>query len=346
MIRETMKKFVCVRIPKANDLDLKLFEFDCDLTFAVFFLNADKTIYGRYGTRTDFIYAARDMSLVGLKKSMKAVLKLHRNFAENKPMLELKKPTQVSFKKPNDYPWLKSRHIRANQCLHCHQIQNAEQRYYRGRHQTIPDDVLFRWVPPETIGIAFDPKEIATIQSVERHTPADEAGLRAGDEILTVERQPVISMADVQWGLENMGENVSMRATMRRGDEVHHLKIPLRKGWRAKIDISWRTTTHLLRRFAWGGGRIWPLTDNEKEKLELGNHKLALKFTRNIFKRSPAYRVGFRRGDVIISYDGQTQSMTETQLLRYAVQKRKRGDVVSIKVLRKGVEIAIRYKME
>jgi hypothetical protein len=47
-----MKQFVCVRIVQANALDLALFQFDFDLTFAAFFMNADKTIYGRYGTRS------------------------------------------------------------------------------------------------------------------------------------------------------------------------------------------------------------------------------------------------------------------------------------------------------
>ena len=32
-------------------MDLRRFEFDFDLTWYAFFLNADETIYGRYGGR-------------------------------------------------------------------------------------------------------------------------------------------------------------------------------------------------------------------------------------------------------------------------------------------------------
>ena len=35
-IEDLLKKFVCVRLVKANDLDLTLLQFDYDLTFAAF----------------------------------------------------------------------------------------------------------------------------------------------------------------------------------------------------------------------------------------------------------------------------------------------------------------------
>ena len=48
-----MDQFVCVRLVQANTIDLTRFQFDFDLTFAAFFLNADLTIYGRFGSRSD-----------------------------------------------------------------------------------------------------------------------------------------------------------------------------------------------------------------------------------------------------------------------------------------------------
>ena len=39
-------------IVSTNGLDLSLFQFDTDQSFAVFLLNADGTIYGRFGTRS------------------------------------------------------------------------------------------------------------------------------------------------------------------------------------------------------------------------------------------------------------------------------------------------------
>src|SRR5690606_27010836 len=43
LINDLMEKFVCVRIVKGNGLDLSLFQYDYDLSFAAFFMNADKT---------------------------------------------------------------------------------------------------------------------------------------------------------------------------------------------------------------------------------------------------------------------------------------------------------------
>jgi hypothetical protein len=40
-IRELSQEFVTVRLVKCNGLDLSLFQFDYDLTFAVFFFNSD-----------------------------------------------------------------------------------------------------------------------------------------------------------------------------------------------------------------------------------------------------------------------------------------------------------------
>jgi len=40
-----------VRLDRIADSDLKIFEFDYDLTMMVFFINADEQVIGRYGGR-------------------------------------------------------------------------------------------------------------------------------------------------------------------------------------------------------------------------------------------------------------------------------------------------------
>ena len=46
-LQELLDKFVCVRVVHANGMDLGLFQFDYDQSFAAFIMNGDKTIYGR-----------------------------------------------------------------------------------------------------------------------------------------------------------------------------------------------------------------------------------------------------------------------------------------------------------
>ena len=63
-----------VRLISANGLDLSLFQFDTDQSFAVFLLNADGTIYGRFGTRSDQTLWTDDVSIEGLGKALEGAL--------------------------------------------------------------------------------------------------------------------------------------------------------------------------------------------------------------------------------------------------------------------------------
>ena len=124
---------------QANSLNLSLFQFDYDLTFAAFFLNADGTIYGRYGTRSDGKEAARDISVEGFRKSLAAALKLHENFPRNKKALARKTGAPPKYKKPEDFPSLKGKFTAnldytgkvARSCIHCHQVRDAQRLVYR-----------------------------------------------------------------------------------------------------------------------------------------------------------------------------------------------------------------------
>ena len=78
-IVDLLTNFVCVRLVQANTMDLALFQFDYDLTFAAFFMNADRTLYGRFGSRSDQKEADRDISIEGFREALNAALELHRS---------------------------------------------------------------------------------------------------------------------------------------------------------------------------------------------------------------------------------------------------------------------------
>src|SRR5437867_13447502 len=102
-----MDKFVCVRLVQANALDLALFQFAYDLTFAVFFMNADKTIYGRFGSRSDQKQAARDISLEGFREALGAALELHKGYPGNRVSLAGKQSRPTRFTTPEGFPRLR-----------------------------------------------------------------------------------------------------------------------------------------------------------------------------------------------------------------------------------------------
>ena len=69
VVRDLLDKFVCVRVVHANGMDLSLFQYDYDQSWSAFFLNADRTIYGRYGTRSHETESGDDVSLEGFAKA-------------------------------------------------------------------------------------------------------------------------------------------------------------------------------------------------------------------------------------------------------------------------------------
>ena len=90
-LRPLLEKFVCVRVVSTNGLDLSLFQFDYDQSFAAFLLNADGTVYGRFGTRSHRTSWSDDVSIEGLAQALKGGLELHERYPKNKAGLAGKK---------------------------------------------------------------------------------------------------------------------------------------------------------------------------------------------------------------------------------------------------------------
>jgi len=99
-LRPLLEKFVRVRIISTNGLDLSLFQFDTDQSFAVFLLNADGTIYGRYGTRSDQRHWTDDVSIEGLAKALDIAIELHKKYPANKTVLAAKRGPAPDFPVP------------------------------------------------------------------------------------------------------------------------------------------------------------------------------------------------------------------------------------------------------
>ncbi len=255
-----MNQFVRVRLIQCNSVDLNLFHFDYDLTFAAFFLNADKTLYGRYGTRSSHDEAEKDVSIEGFAKAMEKALALHRAYPGNRTALEGKKAPYSEFAIPQDYPhlegrfqpWLDFEGKVAASCIHCHMVRDADRRYRRHQGSPLSDKAIYPWPMPQVLGLHLDPKEIATVGRVEEGSAAEAAGLRVDDQILTMAGQPIVSIADVQWVLHQAQEPSSIAMTLQRGPDVLSRSLLLARGWRRDSDISWRTTSWDLRRMAAG----------------------------------------------------------------------------------------------
>ncbi|QDV43033.1 Periplasmic pH-dependent serine endoprotease DegQ precursor [Stieleria neptunia] len=352
VIRPLLEQFVCVRQVATNGLDLDLFQYDTDQSFAVFFLAADKTIYGRFGTRSHRTEWMGDVSLKGLAKALQGALDLHADRAKVKDALAGKRGRPMEVSSPERYPSLKDKFTDSlnydgdvvKSCIHCHQIGDAQREYYWHDSKPIPDKVLWPYPHPKTVGLIMDPNEMATVKEVTPDSVASRAGLRSGDVITTLDGQPMLSIADIQWVLHNVdpaGGAVPVEIKRDGAAVAAQLRFP--KDWRHASDLSWRVTTWGLRRIAAGGMVLEPSTHSDAERRGGGNGSMALHVER-VGKYGPhgtAKRTGFREGDVITSFDGRTDLSSEQDLLTYVVTSKRAGDRVDVTVQRGGKELTL-----
>lgn len=352
-LQKLLEQFVRVRVVSANGLDLSLFQFDTDQSFAVFLLNADGTIYGRFGTRSDQSHWADDVSLDGLAKALEGALTLHKAYPANKAALAAKRGPAPDFAVPEQFPLLKGRFGAqldyegnvVKSCIHCHQIGDAQKQYHRQRAATLPEKVLFPYPHPKAVGLVLDPRERATVLHVEADSPAAAAGFREGDVIETLSGQPLLSLADVQWVLHQVpAEGGSVEAVVRYEGKTAKRKLDLAKGWRQRDDIAWRASSWELRRIAFGGLFAKNVSAELRTEENLPQEGMALK-VQHVGQYAPhdrAKRAGFQKDDVLVSFNGRTDLARETDLLEYALNDVKPGTVVDVVVLRGGKKTTLK----
>ncbi len=352
-----MDQFVCVRMPQVNNIDLTRFQFDYDLTLAIFFMNADGTVYGRFGTRTSVDDATDDISLEGLAESMAAVLKLHEGYPNNKKYLDGKQAKPSDYKRPNDFPQLRGKYKDnidydsskvVQSCLHCHQIRDAHRAVYRSASKPIPDRILYPYPMPDVLGLHLDPKHRAKVAKVDRGSWAAKAELEPGDEILTLEGQAIVSTADVQWVLHHAPDQGQLDALLSRGVDVVHTTLTLPKDWRHASKIDWRVTSWSLRRMGTGGMKVEAASNEvrRRAKLQDGQMALLVKHTGKYGQHAVAHRAGVKVNDVVVAFDGRTDLMNDSQLLAYSAKNTKPNQLVSVVVMRGSQRLEFKLKMQ
>jgi hypothetical protein len=309
------KQFVCVRLIQANNLDLNLFQYDYDMSWAAMFLAPDLTIYGRYGTRnasgpeSDALLSAD-----GFRKAAERALKLHESFPKNKAQLGAKTGKPPEYRRPREIPGLQDRPAKATarqNCIHCHMVKEYALRakWEEGR---LAESDLWVYPMPERIGLTMDVDDGLRVKSVAEGSASSEAGIRPGDELISLQGQPLISMADIQWVLHNAPNDVRLPVTLRRAGQEMEMTISLTGDWK-KSDVSWRASSwYGLRQ----GVKFEPVSTEEKRRRGIREDQLALAVKGLFGKGGPKVReAGVQMNDIIIAADGKTDAMDESDFL-------------------------------
>ncbi len=358
VVAKLLDQFVCVRIPHANGMDLSLFQFDYDQSWAAFFMNADMTIYGRYGTRSSQKDSADDVSLEGFAKALSGALTIHGGYPANSGLVAGKRNATAKSGRPEELPGLKEKYKTAldwqgkvvPSCIHCHMVNESLRRSDRGSTGAIAPSLLYPYPNPRVLGLVLDPKEKAVVARVLADSSAAKDGFRAGDSIVTLSGQAILSIADVQWVLHNCvaGESTALPAQVLRDGKPVDLKLSLPAGWRANGDISWRASSWDLRRMVTGGMLLEDLSDEDRAGRGLDKTSMALraKHVGQYGEHAVAKNAGCRKDDVVVAFGGHTERMSESTLLAAMTRSTKPGDKVAITVLRGGERIEMSLAMQ
>jgi hypothetical protein len=325
-LESLQKQFVCVRVVTIDDLDLGLFQFDYDQTWCAFFLNVDGTIYGRYGTRAaGGENSTTHISVASLRKTMQRALELHKGYPSNKAQLTGKRGPMPEYRVPKDIPRVERRH-----CIECHQVRGNLLRH-RWQEKRLTADDIWPHPLPENVGLRMDVDDGLRVKAVASGSPAERAGIRAGDELVSLDGQRLISQADIQWVLHRAPVESKVVAALKRGGNEQRQTIALSGSWK-ESDLSWRASTRPGLRY---GLRTVPLSAVEKRQADLAADRLALAVKEMAADRTGGLRkAGLRVGDVIIAVDGKTGAMTESQFLAYVRLSHPPGDQVQLSVRR------------
>ncbi|MBI4664690.1 MAG: PDZ domain-containing protein [Verrucomicrobia bacterium] len=337
-------QFVCVRLVQMRGVDLRLFQFDYDQSWAVFFLNADGTIYGRYGTRAgDKKSAATFISVPSFKKAMERALQLHKAYPANKTALAGKLGPNPRYAVPEQIPSLQDRATSPTtpkNCIHCHMVAEQTRKLKYQEKLLRPADI---WVYPlpANIGLTLEVDDGVRVEKVAAYSPAARAGVEVVDELTTMNGQPLISQADIQWVLHTAPVDTSIALTFKRGGQLLMGSLRLSGPWK-ESDLSWRESSWSFRPGIW----TIPLSQEEKTKRNIPEHESGL-LVKWVFGRPPlAKQAGLKDGDVIVAVDDKPVPSDESHFNAYVRLNHPPGDRVKLTLLRNGQREGVLLPLE
>lgn len=327
-LRMLLDKFVCVRLVQMYGVDLNKFQFDFVQTWAIFYMNADGTLYGRYGSRSAMQKGSmREISVEGLKDSIQGVLDFHEIYTKA-PQAGLRqvagKQTKYAPKwsRPEKIPTLAKNKVLAKKftahattknqrnhgvgCIHCHMVASSQLMSLRLSGEPIAEQLVWPYPMPSAVGLQMDPKKRSTVMRVYEGSAAAKAGVKAGDEILRFDGQTIFSTADMQWVLHNAPSEGELSLAVRRGEETKSIPLRLAKDWRRRLGDHRFTNLGICMQIAGFNGR--PSGRNSLKRLAIAVGRV---------HRKRMVGIDLRRHDTIIAIDGNRETMNLGKLTEY-----------------------------
>lgn len=339
--------YVRVRITDMRDVDVNLLRFDFDLTFAVLLMHPDGEIYHRYGSRGPDDPEGY-LSSSSLARLLRDTLPEHERYDRSPSRPAVREPRRAI-----DLPFLADK-VKSGQrvdCVHCHMVNDAE--YDEASKQPgWSRESVYVFPDPERAGFSLDPERQSLLTAVLAGSPAAEAGLRPGDELLAMNDRSVRTLADVQWilhGLPPGDARASVR--VRRAGEERDARLELSAGWKRcpPRSYAWRAYKWNLSPAPGFGGRL--LDADRRAELGVAPGRFAMEvgylvnWGRRAHRGRAAARAGLRRGDVVVSFGGKDDFESFEHLHAWTGLRLRPGERTKIVVLRAGERVTLEYAL-
>ncbi len=350
-----LDQFVCVRVINANALDLAKFQFDYDLSFSAIMFNGDGTIYGRYGS---WLHQKDPLNktTASFKKALDATLAVHKGYPANKATLTGKQGGPTPYKTPVEFPTLAAKYPSKldwegkvmQSCVHCHMVGDAFRAHYRSQNKPVPVEWIYPQPSIETLGITLATDDIAKVEAVATDSPAAKAGVQTGDSFMSLNQQPLVSIADVSWILHRSPDSGSLPATLQRGGKETAVTLELPAGWRLKSDIGKRAGTWPMRAMAFGGMKMDDVPDEERATLGLNKDQMALRIMHvgQWGEHAKAKQAGFLKDDILVEVGDLKQRITESTIIGHLLQHHLPGEKLPAVVLRGGKRVELKLPQQ
>ena len=333
-IKSVAERFVLLRIGNMRGLDLALFDFDYDLTWAALMFDSQGRALGRFGGR-DADTAGKYHSLRGLRYSLEQAW---QRFERGRQRGDDGAPRPVaSGRRIEEYAG--AQRFSAKACFHCHNVNEFRREEQQAAGIWQKD---FVWVYPEpaSLGLTLEVDQGDKVRDVRAGSPAAAAGMRPGDVLRSLQGHAIASVADVQYALHRAPAAGPIAVRWARGGQEHDGKLQVAAGWR-ESDVSWRWSLKSMKPEPQVHGE--DLSDDEKAKLGMGSRSLA--FRQGSFVPRAAQQAGIRIGDVIVGVDGKQLEMKARQFETFMRLNYRVGDEVHYDVLRGSQRLKIAVKL-
>lgn len=321
-LKDLGDRFIRVRLTRIEELDLKQFEFDFDLTFAMLFFSPEGKLYARYGGR-DATGPDSRQSLAGLRYTMQSVLAMHEGGQHEFAPRQTGVPLFIQ-QVPGGQ--------RYGLCLHCHQVKEVLHEELK-RLGAWRNELAWRYPLPERIGLVLEVDHGNVVDKVLPASPSSAVGIRPGDVVRRLNDVPIHAQADVQFALDRAPAEGELDIAWQRGDSVQSAKIHVAQGWRRQ-NITWRPSLQTLVPYLPLSGE--ELNATQKRALGLPPDQVAFRQGSRVHSR--AHDAGIVAGDLIVGIDGHRVS--DLDELREVVRKDHLvGERIIVEVLRDGTRL-------